>query len=112
MSTYTIKAGDTLTSIARRFNVSIATIADTNGIDDPDVITAGDTLTIPDAPASAPVTLDQSGSVVSNVPANAPRPQTAVATLNLSEWFKPPKLYFLLAALAAGAYLLSKKERR
>lgn len=112
MSTYTIRAGDTLTAIARRFNVSIAAIADTNNIDDPNVIRTGDTLTIPDAPASAPVTLDQSGTIVSNPPTIAPRPQTALVTFDFAEWFRPPKLYFLLAAAAAAAYFLSKKDRR
>jgi len=34
MSTYTVKAGDTLSAISRRFNVSIANIANANGIDD------------------------------------------------------------------------------
>ena len=45
--TYTIQAGDTLFSIARRFGVDLNTLAQTNGIDDPTRIFVGQVLTIP-----------------------------------------------------------------
>lgn len=33
------------------------------------------------------------------------------ATIDLSDWFKPPKLYYTLAALAVGYYLHNQRKR-
>ena len=43
---YTIKRGDTLGKIARRYRVSIANLCQWNGIADPDFIVAGHRLSI------------------------------------------------------------------
>ena len=59
---YTVRSGDTLGAIARRFNSSVAAIAEASGIDNPNVIRVGQTLTIPNceggsaapAPAAPP----------------------------------------------------------
>lgn len=45
--TYTIQSGDTLAAIADRFNVSVDDIVSANSIDNPDVISVGQQLTIP-----------------------------------------------------------------
>lgn len=45
--TYTIQAGDTLAAIADRFNVSVDDIVSANSIENPDVISIGQQLTIP-----------------------------------------------------------------
>jgi murein DD-endopeptidase MepM/ murein hydrolase activator NlpD len=45
--TYTIKQGDTLSSIARRVGVPTGRLADANGLRDPDRIRTGQRLTIP-----------------------------------------------------------------
>lgn len=45
--TYTIQPGDTLAAIADRFNVSVDDIVAANSIDNPDVISIGQQLTIP-----------------------------------------------------------------
>jgi peptidoglycan/xylan/chitin deacetylase (PgdA/CDA1 family) len=56
--TYTVVAGDTLYSIARRFGTTVDSIASANGISDPSDITAGQVLVIPGdgtvQPTSAP----------------------------------------------------------
>ncbi|KJX99877.1 hypothetical protein TI39_contig348g00046 [Zymoseptoria brevis] len=44
---YTVKSGDTLTTIAKQFNSGICDIANANGVQNPDVIQAGQVLTIP-----------------------------------------------------------------
>ena len=46
--TYRIQSGDTLSELARRYNVSVADIVRANGITNPDRIYEGDELTIPD----------------------------------------------------------------
>ena len=44
--TYTIQSGDTLSGIAGRFGTSVAHLAALNGIENPDLIYAGDTIKI------------------------------------------------------------------
>lgn len=57
--TYTVKAGDTLYSIARRYNITVSQLASANNISNPSLIRAGQILTIPGkstspSPAPAP----------------------------------------------------------
>lgn len=44
---YTVNGGDTLEVIAARFEVTVQSIVDANGLDNPDDIQAGQTLEIP-----------------------------------------------------------------
>ena len=56
-ATYTVRAGDTLYSIARRFGTTAETIAEANQLTDPGLIEAGQVLVIPSpigTPAAAP----------------------------------------------------------
>lgn len=53
-SSYTLKAGDTLSDLARRFGVSVKALAVLNGISDPDRVAIGKVVRIPDS-ASAKV---------------------------------------------------------
>ena len=46
---YTVRAGDDLSSIADRFGVSAKALAEANGISDPNFITIGQVLTAPNA---------------------------------------------------------------
>ena len=48
MTSYTIRSGDTLSSIASRYQTSVAALARANSIANPNVIYAGRTLEIPD----------------------------------------------------------------
>ncbi|WP_426755992.1 LysM peptidoglycan-binding domain-containing protein [Myxococcus sp. Y35] len=48
MTTYSVRSGDTLSALAKRFNTSVSSLAKTNGISNPDRIYAGQTLRIPD----------------------------------------------------------------
>jgi murein DD-endopeptidase MepM/ murein hydrolase activator NlpD len=59
---YTVRRGDTLSSIAQRQKRSVDALAQANGITDPNRIVAGQLLTIPDA-GSAP-TAPETGIVV------------------------------------------------
>lgn len=51
MAKYTIKKGDTLSSIAREFNTTVDALAKTNGIENKNLIYAGHTIDIPDTDA-------------------------------------------------------------
>ena len=44
---YVVKSGDTLSSVAKRFNTDVASIAGFNGITDPDKLDEGQILRIP-----------------------------------------------------------------
>ncbi len=46
MTMYTIQAGDTLSAISQRTGISVAELAQRNGIEDPNLIFTGDTLDI------------------------------------------------------------------
>lgn len=47
-STYTIRKGDTLSALAKKFHTSVDALAQANGINDPNKIRAGATLVVPD----------------------------------------------------------------
>lgn len=62
--TYTIVSGDTLSGIASMFGVSVADLVAANDIANPDLIYAGQTITIPDAGSSTNSGGQLSGSYV------------------------------------------------
>lgn len=45
--TYTVRSGDTLSEIARRFDSTVDAIVEANDLDDPDVIEVGQELVVP-----------------------------------------------------------------
>jgi hypothetical protein len=47
---YSIKNGDSLSRLAKKFGVTVAELANANNIKDPDKIYIGDTLVVPDTP--------------------------------------------------------------
>ena len=65
-ATYRVQPGDTLSAIAARFGTSVGAIAAANGIADPNLIDAGQVLTIPSGTAAV--------ATVSAVTAPAPPP--------------------------------------
>ncbi len=68
--TYTVQRGDTLRSIARKFNTTVQAILALNAIPNPDIIYPGQVLKIPSASAGAPApTAPPAGS--SPVPTSA-----------------------------------------
>jgi LysM repeat protein len=54
MPTYTVQFGDTLSEIAQLFGTSVDAIAQANGIENPDLIFAGQTLCVPSTPDLPP----------------------------------------------------------
>ncbi|WP_434345363.1 transglycosylase SLT domain-containing protein [Myxococcus virescens] len=54
MKTHSVRSGDTLNALARKYNTSVSALAQANNITDPNKIRAGQKLTIPDTFESAP----------------------------------------------------------
>jgi len=73
-TTYTVQPGDTLSAIAAQYGSSVAAIAAANGIADPNLIFAGQVLTIPSSTSAV-----TTASVVTSVPAAAPAAPAATA---------------------------------
>ncbi len=78
--TYTVKQGDTLISIARSFGVTTTAIMDANGLQDPNKIVAGMTLTIPGSQGAGPApTATPAQSTATPQPTAAPAATPAAA---------------------------------
>ncbi|AHU88837.1 lytic transglycosylase domain-containing protein [Trueperella pyogenes] len=83
--TYTVKAGDTLSKIARQYKTSVAKLAADNAIPNPNRISIGQRLTIADAaavttPAPAPVRpVPEPAPAPEPAPVSAPEPAPAPA---------------------------------
>ncbi len=93
---YIVQAGDTLGSIAARFGVTVNAIMAANGLTNPNVLSAGESLTIP-APGSAPPTA-QPGPA-SLLPTNPP--QTPLPT-DTQDPNQPPPAVTIREVRGAG----------
>lgn len=125
---YTVKSGDTLAKIAKAFSTTVAGIAVTNGIADPNKIKVGQVLSIAVDSGYDPADVDLTEVIVrakpiSSSPKMDPRqiPTMSVDTYlqaiagGLQDWMKPPKVWFTLAAAAGVGYYLfadHKSSRR
>lgn len=103
-STYVVRSGDTLWSIARRFDTSVASLVQGNAITNPSLIRAGQVLTVPSHTAAPVVATDnnvgslstktssyvvRSGDTVSSI---AARYGTTVATIARTNSLSNPGL--------------------
>ncbi len=78
--TYTVKPGDTLTSIARALGVSASSLQEANGLQDPNRLVAGMVLTVPGGqPAAAPTSSPTQAPAPTATPAPAGSPTPAPA---------------------------------
>ncbi|MCV3295573.1 LysM peptidoglycan-binding domain-containing protein [Oenococcus kitaharae] len=75
---YTIKSGDTLSKIAKEFNTSVSTIAQTNKIANINLIYTGSRLSIGAAGAAAPAANQAPAAPAAKTAAPAPRYQAPV----------------------------------
>ena len=94
-TTYVIQPGDTLSGIAQRFGTSVRTLAELNGISDPDKIYAGNTIRVPEngsSGGSAPVYYTiRPGDTLSGIALKYGTTVSALARLNgISD---PDKIY-------------------
>jgi soluble lytic murein transglycosylase-like protein len=53
---YVVRPGDSLWTISRSYNITVAKLLRSNQVQNPDMIFAGQRLTVPDPPAAAPPT--------------------------------------------------------
>ena len=113
MTSYTIRSGDTLGSIASRYRTTVAALARANSIANPNVIYAGRTLRIPDgfdATPASPVNISggggaqiysvRSGDTLSGI---AARFGTTVGALASRNGISNPNLIFAGQRLVVGA---------
>src|SRR3954468_4729251 len=113
MTSYTIRSGDTLGSIASRYHTTVSALARANNIANPNVIYAGRTLQIPDgfdSTPAAPVNLSgtggtqtytvRSGDTLSGI---AARFGTSVAALAARKGSANPNMIYVGQRLTVGA---------
>jgi LysM repeat protein len=69
-SVYVVRAGDTLSGIAEKFDVTTAELQAANGIEDPDYIHVGQELSVPGSSPAAAARPASGGLSLANKPAN------------------------------------------
>ena len=80
--TYVIQSGDTLSGIAQRFGTTYQAIASLNGLSDPNLIYAGQTIKIPENNTSSQTYTVQSGDTLSGIAQRFGTTVNAIASLN------------------------------
>ncbi len=90
MPIYTVQFGDTLSEIAQLFGTSVDAIAQANGIENPDLIFADQTLCVPVGPSVFVYTV-RSGDTLSEI---AQRFGTTVEVLVEANGIENPDLIF------------------
>ncbi|MCX7624022.1 MAG: LysM peptidoglycan-binding domain-containing protein [Thermomicrobium sp.] len=83
---YVVQPGDTLSSLARRFGISVQALADANGITDQDRIFAGQVLTIPTDAAVDAVRLEGVPAIRQSLPLSC---EAAALSMVTAYWGRP-----------------------
>lgn len=84
--TYVVQAGDSLAQIAAGYGVTVAAVAQANGINNPNLIYPGQVLAIPGAGASAPPAASAPAPPPQATPAPAPAPAPETGANLLPNW--------------------------
>jgi len=76
--TYIVQAGDTLGSIAERYGITLDQLMAANGLTNPNVVSAGQTLVIPAAGAAPPTAGPSTPSLLPTNPPETPLPTSTI----------------------------------
>jgi|FLYL01.1.fsa_nt_gi LysM repeat protein len=79
-STYVVQPGDTVSAIAQRFGITVEALSAANGLADPDLIVAGQTLEVPGQAPPPSVHIE-----VPSVPPDAPEIEAMIEELAAAE---------------------------
>lgn len=112
---YTVQKGDTVSSLAKRYGTTVAAIAATSGLRDPNKISVGQVLSIPVAPSFDPYDMDMSEvQVTAQARPVAPAGDPVAQVVNAAaSWLRPPRLWVTLGvALGLGYYLVNEPRPR
>jgi LysM repeat protein len=101
--TYVLRRGDSLTGVARRFNVTVAVLAAMNRIPNPNRVLVGTRLVIPssapvaspvDSPVATPTSTDTPTPALPTIPAppTASAPPGALTAAAMAPWLSPDQL--------------------
>lgn len=78
--TYVVQRGDTLISIAERFNITVAALVAENGLRDADVLRIGQELKIPGAAPAEPTPAPTQTPTPTSAPTHTPTPEVGPPT--------------------------------
>lgn len=81
-TTHTVKGGDSLEAIARRYGVTVDAIAKANQLTRPDAITVGQKLVIPTAAPAGKTYVVEEGDTLGSIAYNLKTTQEKIAALN------------------------------
>ncbi|MBL47931.1 MAG: hypothetical protein CMP28_03140 [Roseibacillus sp.] len=84
-ASYTVRTGDTLSAIARRYNTSTENLISTNGITDPTLLRVGQKLSLPDGVSLDEKPADSEGNLQDRVKSVTPKNQDPKKSARLPE---------------------------
>ena len=112
-TTYKVKKGDTLSGIASRYGTTVSALAKANNIKNPNLIYAGNTLTIPGSSGSTKKTTATPKTTAATAPKapSAPKATQTATQKKVAQLESSKPTYTQSDALKQAAASLAQKEQ-